>query len=86
MNRTGNFFVRLRVVVMYIVAVVLHPTRRATYHLHACFPGTQIVGVGSCWRRELYSYVGRSKGCRLKVVLVIYIYDTHNIVATLLAD
>ena len=42
----------------HIVAVVLHPTRRATYHLHACFPRTQIVGVGSCWRRELYRYVG----------------------------
>ena len=48
--------------------------------------GAQIVVVGCCGIGKLDGHIGRSECRRIEVVLIVYVYDTHNLVATLLGD
>ena len=66
--------------------MILHPSGRTAHHLNASLERTQIVAISGCRRCKLNCHVGRGKLRRVEVLLVVNIYDTHNFVATLLAD
>ena len=70
----------------HLVAVLLHPTRRTTHHLHALRPGFQVVAIGRLRSRELDGHIGRSKGLRIEVLLVVDVNDTHYLMATVQRD
>ena len=58
-----------------------HPTCRAGNNLYTLGPRLQIVAVGCLWRRKFNGNIGRCKGLALKLLLVVNINDTHNLMA-----
>ena len=67
---------------LYVVAVVLHPSRRAAHHLHVLLERPEVVTVGSLRSSELYCHVSRCKCLAFKVFLVVNVDDAHYLMTS----
>ena len=65
-----------------LVAMFLHPASRATHHLDAFRPGLQVVTISRLRRSELNCHISRRKCRTVKILLIVNIDDTHNLMTT----
>ena len=65
-----------------ILSMFLHPSCRTTHHLHVVLEGTLVVSVGCLRGSKLNGDICRSKSGRIKVLLIVYVNNTHNFMTT----
>ena len=60
--------------------VVFHPARRSAYHFHIVLESPQIIAECRLGCGKFNGHISRNKCLAVKVLLIIYVDDTHDFV------